>query len=603
MGWKERGCHRTAGELRELVAVCRGEVAPDMILRGGRLVNVHTGEIVLADVAVKKERIAAVGDLAGVKTGAETTVIDAGGKYLTPGLIDPHYHSYHAQQNLTQFARLVLPHGTTALADSLYGPGMISVEAIRFFVEEYARTPLKLVFLIPCITYLQNLELNLPRVFDTMTVEDMWRMLEWDQCYGLEEPPAEVVQAAERFPEMIELFAETLRRQKVITGHAWGVPHAALNAYMAAGASSDHEADTTSEAIDRARLGMRVLMREGSAASSVRRLVKAVTEHRLDPRFFSYSVDVGSALRLRDQGHIDESIRVAIGSGLNPIQAVQMATLNAAEALGVARDLGSVAPGKFADLLIVDDLPSFTISTVIASGAVVARDYRCVVDLPPPAYPAELLNTIRIPARITPDAFRIAAPPGTRDVEVRVIEVVEDSLHMAEGRAVLKARDGEVAPDTGQDVLKIVMFESFNGSGHCGKGFVRGFTLEEGAIASSHNSFFHGINVVGTNEADMALAANAIVEAGGGEVAVANGKVLALLELPLCGVLSDDTLEVSLAKSEAVAAALKGMGCRLKAPFRSLAFTTAVGNIGDLKIFDRGLIHVGTKTIVDPIVG
>ncbi|MBW1800120.1 MAG: adenine deaminase [Deltaproteobacteria bacterium] len=603
MGWKENGCHRTPREIKELVAVCKNEIPPDMILRGGMVINVHTGEILETDVAVKGERIAAVGNFAFLQKGDNTEIIDARGKYVTPGLIDPHYHSYHAQQNMTQFARLVLPHGTTALADSLYGPGMISSEAIRFFVEEYSNTPLKLIFLIPTITYLQNMELDLPRVFDTMSVDDMIAMLDWPECYGLEEPPADVMLATDRFPEMIDLFSETLRRNKVITGHAWGIQPQDLNGYIAAGVSSDHEGDTKADAIERARLGMRVLMREGSAAAAVRRLVRAVTEERLDPRFFSFSVDVGTALRFREQGHIDEVIRVAIASGLSPIYAVQMATLNAAEALGVARDMGSIAPGKFADILVVDDLPDFRISTVVANGKVVARDYECVVELSPPPYPDTLLDTIRVSGKIAPEDFRVEAPPGRESVEVRVIEVIEDSLHMPEGRADLKVRDGDVTSDTDQDVLKIAMFESFNGSGDRGKGFIRGFNLKRGAIASSHNSFFHGINVVGTNDYDMALAANAIAEAGGGEVVVSDGKVLALLELPLCGVLSADTLENSLNKSRAVADALKGIACGLKAAFRSLAFTTAVGNIGDLKIFEKGIIHVGTKEVLDPVIG
>lgn len=602
MSWKEKGCHKTSREIRELVDVCKGEAAPDLFLKRGNLVNVHTAEIIEADVAVKGERIAAVGDLSSMKLDKNTKVINAKGKYLTPGLIDPHYHSYHAQQNLTQFSRLVLPHGTTALADSLYGPGMISVDAIKFFIEEYSNTPLKLIFLSPTITYLQNMELGLQRVFNSVTKENMLEMLDWDQCYGLEEPPVDVVLATEQFPEMIELFAETLGRNKVITGHAWGSPSLDLNGYMAAGATSDHEGDTTADAVERARLGMRVLMREGSAATSVKQMVKAITQERLDPRFFSFSVDVGSALRLREQGHIDEVIRVAVSSGLNPIHAVQMATLNAAESLGVSRDMGSVAPGKFADLLLVDDLAGFEISTVIANGQIVAQDGECTTELSQPSYPPDLLDTIKVKDKITPEDFKIDGKKVKNKAKVRVIEVVEGSLHMAEGQAVLKVVDGDVKADIQQDVLKIVMFESFHGSGNRGKGFVRGFNLKKGAIASSHNSFFHGINVVGTNDHDMAVAANAIVEAGGGEVVVMDGKILALLELPLCGVLSSDTLENSLEKSKAVSNSLKDLGCELEAAFRSLAFTTAVGNIGDLKIFEQGLMQIATKQIVDPVI-
>lgn len=603
MSWKESGTRRTAHELQELVAVGKGSIPPDLVITDGNLVNVHTGEIHQADLAIKGERIAIVGDVSHAKVGKETRFISARNSYITPGLIDPHFHSYHAQQNITQFARLVLPHGTTAIADSLYGPGMISPDAIRFFVNEYKDTPLKLIFLIPTITYLQNRELGLPRVFDTMSVHDMIKMLDWPECYGLEEPPADVVLATDQFPEMLSLFVETLNRNKVITGHAWGIPQRDLNAYIAAGVSSDHEADTKADAVERARLGMRVLMREGSAAAAVKRLVQAVTEERLSPRFFSFSVDVGSALRLHEKGHLDENIRVAISSGVNPVQAIQMGTLNAAEALGMARDIGSIAPGKFADILIVDDLPSFRISTVIANGQVVAEDGKCIAVMESPAYPSFLKNTVRAPGPITPADFVIEAVRREGPVEVRVIEVMEDSLYMPEGRATLQTKSGMVQPDIKQDVLKIVMFESFNNTGNRGKGFVRGFNLKRGAIGSTHNSFFHGINIAGTNDYDMSVAANALIEAGGGEVAVADGKVLALLDLPLCGVLSADTMETALQKSKAVARATTELGCPLKAPFRSLAFTTACGNLGELKIFERGLVHVGKREVVNPVIG
>ena len=602
MSWKDSVTQRTAHELQELIAVCKGSLPANLIIKDGNLVNVHTGEIYPADVAIKGERIALVGDISRVKIGQETRVIRAEGKYLTPGLIDPHFHSYHAQQNITQFARLVLPHGTTTIADSLYGPGMISSEAIKFFVDEYKRTPLKLIFLVPTITYLQNRELGLPRVFDTLTMDRMLEMLDWPECFGLEEPPADVALATEQFPEMLSLFAETLKRHKVITGHAWGAKGSDLNAYISAGVSSDHEGDTRSDAIERARLGMWVLMREGSAASAVKRLIKAVTEERLDSRYFSFSVDVGSALRLKEQGHVDESIRVAISCGLNPIRAVQMATLNAAEALGIARDMGSIAPGRFADILLVDDLPGFRIATVVANGNIVAQNGESVIDLQIPSYPAFLKNTIRVPEPITEDDFVFSADSHKGTVEVRVIEVREDSLYMPEGRARLRVRSGCLEPDIEHDVLKIVMLESFKGTRDRGKGFIRGFKLKRGAIGSTHNSFFHGVNIVGTNDRDMCVAAKALVETGGGEVAVANGKVLALLDLPLCGVLSADTLETALQKSSEVAEATRELGCPLKVPFRSLAFTTACGNLGELKIFDRGLVHVGRRKVVDLIV-
>lgn len=598
MTWTTSGMVRTAGEIRDIIRVCRGDKPADLVIRNGTLVNVYSGEVYKADVAVCGERIASVGCLAHVAIGDSTVVIDAGGRYVTPGLIDPHFHAYHAQQNMTQFAKLMLPRGTTTIADGLYGVGMISVEAIRFFIEEAKATPLKSLFMVPTISYFQNAELGLPKIFDGVGVDDMFDMLEWPECYGLEEPPAAVLVRPEDYPEMVELFAETLRRGKVIAGHAAAASGSELDAYIGAGANADHEAETTDEGIERARRGMWVAMLEGSGAPEVRRIVKGVTEAHLDSRRYTFAVDLASPLRLIEHGHIDECLRVAIGAGLDPVRAVQMATLNAAESLGVASDLGGVGPGKFADILLVDDLPSFQVSTVIANGKVVARDGVCTAQLAAPSYPEWLGDTVRVRNPLRPSDFQVEVNGRSSDARVRVIDVAGDSMWMHEWQATLPVSEGTVAADPQSDVLKIALIESHNLSGQIGKAFVRGFGLKRGAIASTHNSFFHGVNVVGTNDADMALAANTLIAAGGGEVVVCDGKVVALFELPLCGVLSGDPLDVALEKSRAVAEATAKMGCSFPDPFRSLAFTTACGNLGELKLSEKGLVNVAKREVV-----
>ena len=429
--------------IRELLSVSTGDKPADLIVKGGNLVNVHTAEIHEADIAIKRKRIAAVGDLSRIRKSKKTKFVDAKGKYLVPGLIDPHLHTYHAHQNITQISRLFLAHGTTAIADSLYGPGQISLEALRFFIEEYQKTPIKLIWLIPIVSYLQNRVNGLDKIFETFNYADVIRMLDWEICYGLEEPDATLM--VEDAPDdMLRIYEAALEKGMVVTGHAWNLSALDLNHYVALGSSSDHEGETRNDAMDRARLGMWVQIRHGSGAIATPEMVKAITENKLDSRRFCFCADLIDTLTLKEKGNIDDAIRVAIRSGINPITAVQMGSLNAAESIGVNSEIGSVAPGKFADILLVDNLPDFTISTVIANGQVVARDGECVLDLKSPVYPRFLYNTVRLSRKVAASDFHIKAPSIKNGIAVRVIEVHEGTLHMPEGRAILPVKSGNI---------------------------------------------------------------------------------------------------------------------------------------------------------------
>ena len=577
-----------------------GEAAPTLLIKGGKLINVHTTEIYTADIAVKVDRIAFVGDAKELKITKETKVINAEGKYVTPGLIDPHIHLYHTQLNMTQVARALLPHGTTTVADGFYAIGkVVGVQGIRFFLEEIKKTPLKIVFIIPLLAYYQDEDLGLPMTPKTPSIKDFQEMLDWTDCHGIEEVPYTFI--LNKHPDIISLIEKAIRQRKIITGHASGLRGGELNAYLAMGASNDHECTTATEALERVRLGMRVIIRQGSAAADVIKVVKALTEHNINSRYFSFCADVASTLKIVRSGHIDDCIRVAISQGLNPIIAVQMATLNAAELLKIDQEMGSIAPGKIADIIILDDLSSFKISMVIANGQLVVKESKLLIELKSPEYPKFLYDTVKLQRILEPKDFEIKAPRNRKEVIIRVIGVKEGTIITEDRRETMKIKDGLLQPDLKRDILKIAMIDRFHLSSRIGKGFVHGFKLKWGAIGTSYAPITENIIVVGTNDLDMCFAVNEIVKMGGGHIAVKDQRVLARLELPLCGLLSDETLEMVVEKQNKLQKVIREMGCEFKDPFQTLGFTGACPEIGTLRISEYGIINVPAHRL-EPLI-
>lgn len=585
---------------RDLIDVSMARAAPTLVIKGGKLVNVHTAEIYTADIAVKGDRISYIGDTKELKITDRTKVIDARGKYITPGLIDPHIHLYHAQLNMTQVARALLSRGTTTVAEGFYAIGIVSgVQGIKFCLEETKKTPLKIVFLIPALAYYQNKDLGLLKTPNAPSFKDFQKMLDWPGCHGIEEAPYTPILNKEQ--DAISLAEKAMSQGKMITGHACGLSGGGLNAYIAMGASSDHECGTKEEALERVRLGMRVIMRQGSAAKDVAQVTKALTEHKIDPRYFTFCADVASTLKIVRTGHIDDCIRVAISKGLNPIIAVQAATLNAAETLRMDYEIGSIAPGKIADILLLDDLPSFKISMVIANGQPVVQESKFLVELKSPEYPKFMHNTVKFQRTLEPRDFEIKAPKGRKEVTVRVIGVRDGTLITEDRRATIKVENGLLQPSVERDLLKIAMVDRFHLSGRIGKGFVQGLKLRWGAIGTTYAPTTENLIIVGTNDRDMCFAANKIAEMGGGHIAVRDGHVLAQLELPLCGLLSDEPLEMVIEKQSRLYEVIGEMGCEFIDPLSTLAFLGACPEIGTLKICTKGIVNV-PKFRLEPLI-
>ncbi len=585
---------------RDLIDVAMGRENADLVIRGGKLVNVMTAEIYEADVAVKGDRIAYIGN-ASHTIGDQSQVIDAKGKYITPGLIETHYHSYESHMNLTQLAIAMLPNGTTSLPMAFYGEGIVGgVKAIKFFYNELRVTPVRCLFQVPVLAYLQNVELGFPKTAQSPTIEDSKEMLDWPGCVGIEEPPA--IPIYEKDPEMLDLFETTLAKGKVITGHGAELYGKELTAYLSMGAASDHETVSVEEAIEKVRLGMYISIRQGTQLTDLLTLIKAITEKKLDTRYFNFCNDIASPSKLAHEGNLDENIRLAISAGVNPITAVQMATINAADLLKVSQDLGSIAPGKYADILLVDELVGFKVVMTIVGGKIVAKDGKMVMDLKQPKYPDYMYNTMKVKGKVAAEDFQLKVPPGKKEVLVRVIDSPEGCIITEEKKIRLNIVNGEIQPDIKNDVLKIVMVDRFEKSGRIGIGFVQGFKLKVGAMGSTYNPVMENILVVGTNDQDISVAVNELVEMGGGFIAVRNKKVEARLELPLLGLLSDESFETVVEKEKKINSVLHSFGCEYRDPFSTLAFLGVCGEVGVLKISDRGLYNCHKRKLVETVI-
>jgi adenine deaminase len=584
----------------DLLDALAGVVEPDLVVTGGRVVDVHKKEVREAGIAVKSGRIIRVGEVEEM-VGPATRVLEARGRYLTPGLIESHAHSYHANMNLTEYGKLCLQRGTTAVAESFYGQGQIrGKEAVRFFYDELRATPITLLFVVPVLAYLQNLELGLEATPGTVSGDDLFEMLDWEGCVGLEEPP--YIPVAERDPVIVALIEKALAQGKVVMGHAAGLTEAELDGYAAFGITGDHEQLTAEEAVQRVERGMMVGTRETPIARNQRDVQKAITELGADPAMFMFCSDVPDAVTYGTVGHIDEYIRIAVEGGIDPLDAVAMGSWNVARYYRVDHMVGSLTPGRQADILMVGDLERFDVQSVIAKGTVVVADGEREHRFQRPVYPAFLQDTVGLKRPVEVADLAVRAPAGKTEVTVRAIGA--ESLLSDERRIVLPVEaDGTVAASVEKDCLKVAMWDRYGRWAEPAVAFMQGFKLKRGAIAQSYNPFYNNVMALGTNDADMTLAANTVDELGGAFVAVADGEVLGSVALPLVGLLSDgDADEVVPQLAKLYAQVADDLGCAIEWPFHNFAFTAVVGELPILKMCDRGLFDVAKREHLTTIV-
>ena len=584
-----------------LIAVAMGRDKADMVIRNGKWVNVHSGEIIPAtDVAIANGRFAYVGPDASHCIGKDTRVIDAQGRYMVPGLCDAHMHVESGMVTVTEFVRAVIPHGTTSMfIDPHEIANVLGLPGVRLMHDEAMAMPVNVFVQMPsCVPSAPGLE----NPGATLGPDDVREAMQWPNIIGLGEMmnfPG-VIAGDEK---MLAEIAATQNAGKTVGGH-YASPDLGnpFHAYVAGGPADDHEGTRAEDAIARVRQGMRAMLRLGSAWYDVATQIKAVTEHGLDPRNFVLCTDDSHSGTLVNEGHMNRVVRHAIAQGLKPITAIQMATLNAAQHFGLERELGSITPGRRADLILTSDITALPIELVIARGMVMAENGRLIAEIPAYAYPDAALNTMNMKRALTARDFDIVAPKGRNQVDVRVIGVIENQAPTKALQKTLKVESGLVEMDRAGDVCQIALVERHKATGKVVNAFVSGFGYtKDCALASTVAHDSHHMIVVGTNKEEMAQAANILKDIGGGLVLVSEGKELARVEMPIAGLMSAERAEIVAAKAGELVAAMKACGCNLNNANMQHSLLALVV-IPELRISDEGLIDVTTFQKVDVVV-
>lgn len=590
-----------ADSAADLIDVASGRRPADMVIRGGSWVNVHSGEIIAGtDVAIKAGRFAYVGPDASHAIGPDTQVVAAGGRYLVPGLCDAHMHVESGLVTVTEFARAVIPHGTTSMfIDPHEIANVLGLPGVRLMHDEAAGLPINVMVQMPsCVPSAPGLE-NPGAV---LGVAEVTEAMAWPNIIGLGEM-MNFPGVAACDPQMLGEIAATQRAGKTVGGH-YASPDLGLpfHAYVAGGPADDHEGTRAEDAVARVRQGMTAMLRLGSAWFDVAAQVKAITEMGLDSRKFVLCTDDCHSGTLVNDGHVDRVVRHAIAHGLKPMTAIQMATINTAAHFGLERELGSITPGRRADLILTSDLVTLPIETVIARGRVMAENGNLTAEISPYSYPAAAMNSVRIARPLTAADFDVPAPKGANTVTARVIGVIENQAPTKALQRRLPVSSGIVEGDLANDVCQIAVVERHRASGRVVNAFVSGFGYGVPcAVASTVAHDSHHMLVVGTSKADMALAANTLAEVGGGIVVIREGKVLALVELPIAGLMSVERAEIVAAKAIRMVEAMTECGCRLNNAYMQHSLLGLVV-IPELRISDEGLIDVTTFRKVDLFV-
>jgi len=575
--------------LREKIRVASGEGQADLLIKNGRVVDVLSGEIEKKDVAIYAGTVIGFGDYRARET------IDVHGDLLCPGLIDGHVHIESSMVTLPQFARAVLPHGTTSVvADPHEIANVMGQKGVRFMAESARGISLGVFIMVPSCVPATRLETS----GAILKVADIKALIKEPWTIGL----AEMM----NFPGVIHRNPEVLKKielagNKRIDGHAPFLSGKGLHAYSVARIRSDHECTTAAEAKEKLKDGMWIMIREGTAARNLKDLLPLVNAK--NSRHFFFVTDDRHPRELLAEGHIDSIVRKAINLGVDPIVAIQMATLNAAEYFRLD-DLGAIAPGFRADIVVFDHLSHFNVKKVFKDGVLVAEDGRMV----PPA-----AGTRRSPAQVRRGCIgrmgSIRVKPMKKealllrsdDPLVKVIQIIPDQILTKRILKKIPLKDGVAHPNLREDILKIVVVERHHATGNIGIGFVQGFGLKKGAIGSSVAHDSHNIVVVGTNDQDILGAINNLQAMGGGLVAVLEGRVLASVPLPVAGLMSDAPVAEVHQQMENLQKCVKVLGCKLSDPFMTLSFIS-LPVIPDLKLTDKGLVDVNQFKIV-PLFG
>jgi adenine deaminase len=586
-------------DARKLVDCAMGRVPADLVIRNGKWVCVQSGEILPhIDIAVFQDRIAYVGPDASHTIGSNTRVIDAGGDYLVPGLLDGHMHVESGMLTVTEFVRAVLPHGTTGMfVDPHEIANVFGLKGVKLMVDEALQQPIHVFVQMPsCVPSAPGLETAGSSIGPAEVAEAM----QWPGIIGLGEMmnfPGVFSSDANVHAEMME----TRRVNKVIGGH-YASPDLGLpfHGYVVGGAEDDHEGTRFEDAVARVRQGMKSMLRYGSGWLDVATQVKAITEMGLDSRRFILCTDDSHSETLVCEGHMDRVLRHAISRGLAPMTAIQMMTINTAEHFGVSREMGMIAPGRYADILLVKDLVAFSARMVLARGQVAAENGELCIALPKITYPEWAIHSVHIPRLLEASDFALKGFENGV-VTANVIGVIENQAPTRHLREQLTVVNGELCADLKKDIAKIAVIDRHHNTGRVQVGLVNGFGFtQKCAIASTVAHDCHQMIVVGTDEESMAIAANQLAACGGGQVAVKDANVIGLVDLPLAGLMSMEHAELVADKAASVLEGFRVCGCTLNNTNMQLSLLGLVV-IPELRISDLGLVDV-TRFRFVPVV-
>jgi adenine deaminase len=574
-----------------LIAVAAGREPADIVVKNVSWVNVHTREVLPGhDIAIAKGRFAYCGPDASHCIGPDTEVIDGAGRFAIPGLCDGHMHIESGMLTPAEFARAVIPHGTTSMfTDPHEIANVLGLRGVRLMHDEALMQPINIFTQMPsCAPSAPGLETTGFEV----SPEDVAEAMTWPGIIGLGEM-MNFPGVIHGDPKMLAEIAATQNAGKTVGGH-FASPDLGPNfhAYAAGGPADDHEGTCEADAIARARQGMRHMMRLGSAWYDVESQITAVTQKGLDPRSFILCTDDSHSGTIVNEGHMNRVVRHAIACGCDPVIALQMATINTATHFGLERELGSITPGRRADMILTSDLTTLPIEHVIARGVTVAQDGVCLVECPHLDWPADTRGTVHLGKTLEAVDFSIAAPTGKNTATARVIGVVENQAPTKALTADLEVVDGTVEGDPAQDVCQIALVERHRATGDVVNGFVSGFGYTgDMAIASTVAHDSHHMIVVGTSRTDMALASNRLGEVGGGITVFKDGVEIALVELPIAGLMSDSPAAEVAAKAQNMVEAMATCGCTLNNAYMQHSLLALVV-IPELRISDLGLVDV-----------
>lgn len=552
---------------QQKLSIARGEQPAERLFKNARVVNVFSGEIHKTNVAVEDGRVVGFGDYKAKR------VIDLRGAYLAPGLIDGHFHVESSMLTAPEFARAVVPHGTSAVViDPHEYANVLGLDGIRYVLESTKNLAVDFFIMLPSCVPATHLETAGAK----LTAYDLKLMMHDDRIAGV----AELM----NFPGVFlgaksELAKIDAGKGKAIDGHAPGLRGKNLNAYALAGVRSDHESVEVEEAREKLRLGMHILLREGSTERNLEHLLPLINAH--NAQNCSFATDDKLAGDLVNEGHIDHCVRKSIKLGLPPITALQIATINTARHYRL-RNFGAIAPRYWADFIVFDDLKKFSVRQVYKKGNLIAEDGKFFGKTPAKVpLPRSTMNL-----RYSPKDLVVKANGKKK---IKVIEIVPQQIVTRTAIVSPKVENGKIVADTSRDILKMIVVERHRATGNVGVGFVRGFKLKRGAIGSTVAHDAHNVIVAGTNDADILFAIQELERLQGGQVAVADGKVKSELPLPIAGLVSDQPLPKAMKLIDDLNAAAHALGCDLDAPFMTLSFL-ALSPIPELKLTDQGLI-------------